>query len=811
MTFQSLQEKVAFFEILDTLGYDSSDGEYQADRDEQTHRNKCRAFFGSQKKTPRATGGPRRTFSAPTTGAVTPPTIIVEATPDAWNLGLNKLPHAVSAGGSFVEETPIAGSTRTAHPLLQQSTTFPTCITALLGLDQDQSPSMNSSMRKRKRQSSATKPVPESAQIFKSLSFYYIPNNDVNPVRKQRIQKAQAYGARWVRELSVASHVVVDSRLVYQDIEKILPSQSSPIVVNEEYPIDCIFWGTLLPAARKRYMVSGAPDLTNTAITGDTDSSLQPQSPSHSLPLKDPLARREHASQNQTPPREDADSDSGDVELIQQPLSSSPQLVRAASPRPHVGDSASGSSDSLRPQSDFKDELADYIQLMRQYKDLPLDAEEDDFNSARNIQDAISDSDTDSGLGGQRKHKRQSSNPTTDSNTRSKGKSINIEDGFACHRGGTRDKQSEDGSANPNTRTTEVLQSMCDYYTRIGDHWRTTAYRKAITTLRRQSTKITTEEEAYRLPNIGPRLAAKIEEIVSTNSLRRLAYAQDEPRDQALATFLKIYDVGAARANRWISQGLRTLDDVRARADELNLTKNQRIGLDRYDDLNTRIPRAEVAALGAYVMREAARIDSAIELVIGGSFRRGAESSGDVDLIVTKKGTTSAADLIPFLEELLRVLSEKGFLVATLAALHSQRHGKDGPGSKWHGCCVSKTQEGENLPTKGGKGRNTGSRNGGEKKTSEPVWRRMDILLVPETEYGAALIYFTGNDIFNRSMRLLASKKGMRLNQRGLYKDVMRGKGRVKVTEGELVEGRDEKRIFEILGVKWREPWERWC
>jgi DNA polymerase IV len=76
---------------------------------------------------------------------------------------------------------------------------------------------------------------------------------------------------------------------------------------------------------------------------------------------------------------------------------------------------------------------------------------------------------------------------------------------------------------------------------------------------------------------------------------------------------------------------------------------------------------------------------------------------------------------------------------------------------------------------------------------------------------GAALIYFTGNDIFNRSIRLLASKKGMRLNQRGLYRDVMRGPSRVKVTEGQLVEGRDEKKIFEILGVRWREPHERWC
>jgi DNA polymerase IV len=82
---------------------------------------------------------------------------------------------------------------------------------------------------------------------------------------------------------------------------------------------------------------------------------------------------------------------------------------------------------------------------------------------------------------------------------------------------------------------------------------------------------------------------------------------------------------------------------------------------------------------------------------------------------------------------------------------------------------------------------------------------------VPEEEMGAALLYFTGNDIFNRSMRLLASKKGMRLNQRGLYRDVIRDRNRQKINEGTLVEGRDEKKIFDVLGVPWREPTERIC
>jgi DNA polymerase IV len=61
----------------------------------------------------------------------------------------------------------------------------------------------------------------------------------------------------------------------------------------------------------------------------------------------------------------------------------------------------------------------------------------------------------------------------------------------------------------------------------------------------------------------------------------------------------------------------------------------------------------------------------------------------------------------------------------------------------------------------------------------------------------------------NKSLRLLASKKGWRLNQRGLYKDVIRGPGRVKITEGTLIKSENEEKIFESLGVTWRKPEDR--
>ena len=93
---------------------------------------------------------------------------------------------------------------------------------------------------------------------------------------------------------------------------------------------------------------------------------------------------------------------------------------------------------------------------------------------------------------------------------------------------------------------------------------------------------------------------------------------------------------------------------------------------------------------------------------------------------------------------LVNSLVESKFLTHALATSHSD------DGSKWHG--VSRLPNG--------------------------IHRRLDLLFVPWKERGAALIYFTGNDIFNRSLRLLASKKGMGLNQRGLFKDTLRGPGK---------------------------------
>jgi DNA polymerase IV len=334
-----------------------------------------------------------------------------------------------------------------------------------------------------------------------------------------------------------------------------------------------------------------------------------------------------------------------------------------------------------------------------------------------------------------------------------------------------------DGSTkgeNPNADTIEQLQEMADFYERTNNRWRSLSFRRGISTLRKQTRRITTKEEALKLPFVGDSLAEAIEMIVQTGGLSRLEATKDDPLNKVLQLFMGIYGVGLSQATKWVSVGLKTLDDLRVKA---QLNENQMIGLEHYDDLQQRIPRAEVEAHGEIFRSTLAGIDSAFEVTIGGSYRRGSPTSGDIDLIITKPGASLHKVRSVILDHIIPELFAMGFLKAELARTSSNT------GSKWHGCSAI---------------------DGGP-------WRRIDFLLVPWDEMGAALIYFTGNDIFNRSIRLLASRKGMRLNQRGLYKDVLRGKGTDKVTKGELLESKSEKKIFEILGVPWRPPEHRNC
>lgn len=605
---------------------------------------------------------------------------------------------------------------------------------------------------KRKRRNFARQ-VPDNQQIFKGLHFYFFPNDDKNPARKMRITKAIEFGAQWEKRLNEnVTHVVVDKLMQYATVLKYLKVSSFPAhikVVSEIYPAECISYRAVLNAGQPQFRVKGyvTPELPDDPATAAPTSSASPNSPlglnlPHKTVIACELATHECADESSSP-----EPPSSAVLLLRDP-----ELVEDFNRQSPVY--ASRPADA---QGAITEKFEAAIQRARELQYVPLERDEEVNRRPVSYEGTSTDDEL-------------ATDPAAMSINQPKSKCQVIQGQFQCMY-----KHTGDHPDNPNAATITILQQMADYYGLTGDEWRTRAYRKAISTLRNHPTKVWTKIEALALPQIGERLATKIEEIAVTNHLRRLDNAMVEPADILLKTFMKVYGAGFAKASEWVSQGYKTLDEVLEKA---VLSDNQRIGIEHYEDFNTRIPRAEVAQHADVVRKALHKIDPAFEVIIGGSYRRGSRDSGDIDCIVTHAHTGHAHLRAVVIDRLVPRLIESGFLVASLATTSRD------DGSRWHGASC--------LP-------------------GSTIWRRVDLLLVPSSELGAALIYFTGDDIFNRSLRLLASTKGMRLNQRGLYKNVIRGKGRVKLSQGDLVEAKDEKRIFEILGVPWRPPEHRIC
>ncbi|KAJ4424803.1 hypothetical protein N0V82_000522 [Gnomoniopsis sp. IMI 355080] len=791
----SIEDKEAFYKQLDELEASLKEDDEPFDHSRQVHR----AFFAKANQRKQTSATPIPPSSSTPSFTLIETHALPEETPATTNTTSPVIDHQTirrrrPTSTSSVKHTPDVSHPPATAKLMRTRTTPNTLTPGSFAPSTNQQAPLamaGSSSRQRsvKGKAKATEVIPESEQRLKGLRLFYIPGERIK-LRKQRMERAEGHGAVVIEELSEATHVVVDENLTYEDIKAhVSPvlGKGEPIIVTDQWPLECIARKVVFPPSRKyrpKGMPTGEPAPATAAVPAVSEAK------DDSLELKPPGNRRkgwDHVSPETTQSGTSSVRPIDHIELpseLNQPRSQE-AMVSVASDSPPGARCGAGEFEALRPSPVrrssyvFADELAQIVHQVREdFKDVPRIGEDDASDHGEWDKDQAVDSDTDE----ERERKRRKKDAA-----KRTGKQMKGNEKFRCHTGGIKDKTV--GQENPNALVISVLKQMSEYYAQTNDRWRPIAYRRAITELESiTDRKINTAEEAMELPCFGPRLAEKLEEIVNTHSLARLDYALNDPMGKISTLFLGIYGVGKATADKWIAQGFRTLDDLLQKA---KLTNSQRMGIDHYQDLNTRIPREEVTKLGECVKAEAAKIDHNVHLIIGGSYRRGADTSGDIDFIITKKGTTSSKDLVPFLDQLVGNLWRQGFIMAELAAHSSD---KDSSGSKWHGCCVLPRIAGFN-----------------DDEDYRPIWRRIDFLLVPETEFGAALIYFTGNDIFNRSLRLLASKKGMRLNQRGLYKDVMRGANREKLTEGELVEGKDEKKIFEILNVKWREPSERWC
>lgn len=310
------------------------------------------------------------------------------------------------------------------------------------------------------------------------------------------------------------------------------------------------------------------------------------------------------------------------------------------------------------------------------------------------------------------------------------------------------------------------------------DRWRVYSYTKCIRALKNYPKRIESFAEARVIGGVGDKTAAKIMEILETGALRRIGYERTEDVE-VCRLFQGIYGVGRSTAFKWYAAGCRSLEDITAGKGGVKLSPVQEIGIRFYNDINARMPRQEARDIFDLIKPIALKIDPELFIEIMGSYRRGKKDCGDIDILITRPphdGKTHKG----VLPRLLRDLHTAGILTEDLAVPEDP----DDLEAIYRGLCrVAK----------------------GAKR------RRIDFLTVPWESRGAALLYYTGDDIFNRAIRLKANAMGYSLNQRGLFGGIVRDprNRRVKLNQGTLVASETEEEIFKILDVPWQEPHER--
>tara|TARA_A100001015_G_scaffold320161_1_gene445568 strand:- start:24 stop:1025 length:1002 start_codon:yes stop_codon:yes gene_type:complete len=287
----------------------------------------------------------------------------------------------------------------------------------------------------------------------------------------------------------------------------------------------------------------------------------------------------------------------------------------------------------------------------------------------------------------------------------------------------------------------EEIETICK---NKGDVFRARAYKKAADSILLVQENIYSVDQIKDLPGVGKTILIKLQSLVDTGKIDLI----EKEKNNIIHQLCKIYGVGPKKAVE-LAKSVGSIEELKKKPELLNDV--QKIGLEYFEEIQQRIPRNEIDEYNK-IIKASLNSSNTNNVSIVGSYRRGAQSSGDIDVIFS---SNDPSDFDKFLDNLIqyniivKILSRGKVKCLTIGRL-----------------------------------------------TPDHTPRRIDFLYTPPKEYPFAILYFTGSKAFNVIMRQHSLIKGHSLNEHGF-------------TPPSKVDINSEEDIFNYLGLVYKNPTER--
>lgn len=316
-----------------------------------------------------------------------------------------------------------------------------------------------------------------------------------------------------------------------------------------------------------------------------------------------------------------------------------------------------------------------------------------------------------------------------------------------------------------------------------GDRFRVNAHAKAARVLKDTTADIEAlasdgdTKALIALEGIGKGTASKLIELAQHGNMSEY----DELRDQipkGLMEVLEIPGLGPKTVKlMWDEKNVESIEDLLKIIEDGSILELPRMGQKTVDNIKESIEFMAQSGGRLHIGIAQGVADRFVEMMsavkgvkqcaFAGSLRRGKETIGDIDILLATSDPEAAREAFTNAKGVIKVLANGEKKSSIRVAIEDES-------SRW----------------------------GAEDNTAVQV----DLRIVDESAWGAALMYFTGSKEHNVRLRERAIKQGMTLNEYGLFKDDGSEKTPPQERGEKPLACKTEEAIYEKLGVPYYPP-----